>query len=157
MSIVLGPPTIETEDGRVTYRVAVEGFRELKTLWFSVPAEAAALVNTRSDAALLALLMPAMARGDDLIIEGPVTDELAWSLRGEAQDVVGRVRPELSRVNIEARHPLPAAATASGVAAGYSAGVDSYATLARHHFASDVPDSLRVTPALQQRGIARSR
>ena len=148
MSIVLGPPTIETSDGRVTYRVAVDGFPAGKEVWFSVPVEASSLVNARTDAALVALLMPAMAAGRDIFVEGPVTDELAWNLKGEAQEVVRRVRPELSRVNIEVRHPLPTADGATGVATGYSAGVDSYAALARHYFATDMPDSLRLTHLL---------
>jgi hypothetical protein len=149
MPIVLGPPTIQsTDDGRVIYRVPVEGFPELEVLWFSVPADAGSFVNPRADAALVALLMPAMARGQDLVVEGPVTDELARALQGEAQGVVHSVRPELSRVDVEVRRPLPAEAMAPGMATGYSAGVDSYATLARHHFAPDVPESLRVTHLL---------
>ncbi|GAA1762317.1 hypothetical protein [Agromyces humatus] len=148
MSIVLGVPTLDSGVGRLTYRVDVDGFPGLRSLWFSVPDEAASLVNTRADAALVALLMPAMAAGRDIVVEGPITDELAWSLHGEVQDVLRRLRPELSRVDIEVRDPLPALLGAAGVATGYSAGVDSYATLARHRFAVDVPESLRVTHLL---------
>lgn len=149
MSIVLGSPTIERDDARITYRVDVNGFPGgPRSLWFSVPSEAASLVSTRAEAALVALLMPAMAAGRDLVVEGPVTDELAWSLNGEVQDVLRGVRPELSRVGIEVRHPEPAQEGACGVATGYSAGVDSYATLARHHFTADAPESLRVTHLL---------
>ena len=148
MTIVLGSPTVEGSDGRLTLRVAARGFPGPTSLWFSVPLEAAGLVSPRVDAALVALLMPAMAAGRDIFVEGPVTDELVWSLRGEVQEVVRRVRPELSRVNIDVRHPVPPEDGATGVATGYSAGVDSYATLARHHFATDVPDSLRLTHLL---------
>lgn len=148
MSIVIGAPAVHVAGGRVTYRVTVRGFPAADELWFSMPESAAPLLNTRADAALVALLMPAMAAGRDIVVDGPVTDELAWSLRGEAQDVVRRVRPELSPVGIEVRHPEPVTTGATGVAAGYSAGVDSYAALARHHFSDDVPDSLRVTHLL---------
>ena len=148
MSILLGVPTVELGDARITYHVAVSGFQGPQSLWFSVPLEAASLVSTRADAALVTLLMPAMAAGRDLVIEGPVTDELAWSLQGEAQDVLRGVRPEIARVGVDVRHPVPAHNTPTGVATGYSAGVDSYATLARHHFAADVPESLRVTHLL---------
>lgn len=148
MTIVLGSPTVDPGNARMTYRVAVSGFQGPQSLWFSVPLEAASLVSTRADAALVALLMPAMAAGRDLVIEGPVTDELAWSFRGEAQDVVRRVRPELSRIGIDVHRVEPPQEGATGVASGYSAGVDSYATLARHHFAADVPESLRLTHLL---------
>ena len=92
MSIVLGPPTIEASDGRAIHQVTVEGVEGLPSLWFSVPVDASALLSTRTDAALVALLMPAMAAQRDIVVEGPVTDELAWNLQGEVQDVLRRVR-----------------------------------------------------------------
>jgi hypothetical protein len=145
MSIVVGPPSVEPGDTRTTYRVEVDGFRGIRSLWFSVPVEATPLLNLRADAALVALLMPGMAARRDIVVEGPVTSELAWNLRGDVQEVVRRVRPELAMVDIEVRRPLATEDAGSGVATGFSAGIDSYATLARHHFAADVPDSLRVT------------
>lgn len=148
MPIVLGSPTVEPDDTRTIYRVQVDGFPGIRSLWFSLPLEAAPLLNARADAALVALLMPAMAAGSDIIVEGPVTSELAWNLRGDVQEVVRRVRPELSMVDIEVRHPLATEDGGSGVATGYSAGIDSYATLARHHYSADVPEALRVTHLL---------
>lgn len=148
MTIILGSPTLEAAEGRIEYRIDVEGFAGLRNLWFSAPQESASFVNARADAAGVAILMPAMAAGRDLVIEGPVTDELVWNLRGEVQEVLRGVRPELSLVGVEARNPLPAQEPATGVGTGYSAGIDSYATLARHHFSADVPDSLRVTHLL---------
>ncbi len=145
MSITLGVPVLEPGDGRITYRVDVDGFPGPPSLWFSIPMEWSSLASSRADAALVALLMPAMAAGLDLAAEGPVTDELAWHLGAEAQEVLHDVRPEIARVAAEARHPMPSPDPAPGVATGYSAGVDSYTTLALHHFAADVPESLRLT------------
>ncbi len=148
MSITLGVPDIRCGDVRVTYSVEVVGFPGLRTLWFSAPVEWASLMNARADAALVALLMPAMAIGAEIVVDGPVTDELAWSLAGETQAVLRGVRPEIARVSIEAPDAFPPSGGATAVATGYSAGIDSYATLARHHFAPDVPESLRITHLL---------
>lgn len=148
MPIVLGSPSVEPDGTRTIYRVQVDGFPGIRSLWFSLPLEAAPLINARADAAVVALLMPAMAARRDIVVEGPVTSELAWNLRGDVQEVVRRVRPELSMVDIEVPHPLATEDGGSGVATGYSAGIDSYATLARHHFSADVPESLRVTHLL---------
>lgn len=149
MSITLGTPDVERGNDRATYRVAVLGFPGPQELWFSIPSEWASFVNARADAALVALLMPAMAAGLDVVVEGPVTDELVWRLGGEAQEVLHDVRPEVARVSVDARHPVPPSDSPPGVATGYSAGVDSYATLALHHFAAEVPESLRLTHLFQ--------
>lgn len=148
MSIALAQPTIEAGDSRVTYRVETKGFPGITNLWFSLPADAASLLNPRGDAALVALLMPIMSLGQNLSIDGPITDELAWNVRGDVQEILKRVRPELSQVEIDINNPVPPTAPGKGVATGYSAGVDSFATLARFHFNKDVPPTLRVTHLL---------
>lgn len=148
MPIVLRRPTVESNDARTTYRVEIEGWKGCESLWFSVPAEVASLVNPRADAALVALLMPLMSLGQQVSVEGSVTDELLWNIRGDVQQILRRVRPELSPVEIVAADPQPATSPAAGVATGYSAGVDSFTTLARHFFGDDVPVDLRVTHLL---------
>ncbi|GAA2032712.1 hypothetical protein GCM10009819_15960 [Agromyces tropicus] len=148
MPIVIGTPAVGAGDGRVTYEVGLDGVDGVDRLWFSVPEAAAGFVNPRADAAMLALLMPAMRLGRDLVVEGPVTDELAWNLARDVPAVLRGVRPELSAVDLEVRDAVPPAPAGSAVTTGYSGGIDSYATLARHHFASDVPASVRVTHLL---------
>jgi hypothetical protein len=148
MPIVIGTPTVEADEERITYRAETDGFPGEKCLWFSVPIEAAPLLNDRVDAALVALLMPAMSLGQDVVIDGPISDELVWNARGEVQEILRRLRPELAAVEIDINNPMPPLPPGTAVATGYSAGVDSYATLARFHFSNDVPSILRVTHLL---------
>lgn len=148
MSIILGPPVIESNDERITYRVETNGFPGPDSLWFSVPVEAASLLNPRGDAAIVALLMPLMSLGRRVTVEGPFTDELAWNVRGEVQQILRRLRPELAPVEIDFDDLVPPLPPGTAVGTGYSAGVDSYTTLARFLFAADVPAGMRVTHLL---------
>lgn len=145
MSIILGQPVIERDSARITYRVETRGFPGPDRLWFSLPADGASLVNPRGDAALVALLMPLMAVGRKVTVEGPITDELAWNVRGEVQDILRRLRPELEQVEVRIDDPVSPLPPASAVATGFSAGVDSYTTLARYLFADEVPTGMRLT------------
>ncbi|GAA1058068.1 hypothetical protein GCM10017608_04710 [Agromyces luteolus] len=148
MTIVIGTPVVGTGGGRVTYEVELAGLDGVERLRFSMPESAAGLVNARADAAVVALLMPAMRLRRDLVVEGPVTGELVWNLRQDVPVILRGVRPELSGIAIDARDEAPPLAPGHAVATAYSAGVDSYATLARHHFAADAPEALRVTHLL---------
>ncbi|WP_430647031.1 hypothetical protein [Agromyces sp. GXS1127] len=148
MSIAIGPPTIEVEGDRLEYRVDLSGFPGVDRLWFSLPASAAPFVNERTDAAVLALAVPAMRLGRDLVVQGAVTDEIVWNLSRDLGVMLEVLRPEIGPISIRADDRRPAAAGGSAVATGYSAGVDSFATLARHHFAADVPEALRLTHLL---------
>ena len=97
-----------------------------------------------ADPALIGLLVPAMRAGGQLTIDGPVTGELAHNLTHGCQYVLDRVIAGLSQVPIETTLTVPAGSPAGGVATGFSAGVDSFAVLAEHHFA-EVPPDLRLT------------
>ncbi|RXZ51875.1 hypothetical protein ESO86_00005, partial [Agromyces binzhouensis] len=77
-----------------------------------------------------------------------MTDELAWNLSHDVPTVLRGVRPELGPIDVTVRDAIPPSPPGEAVATGYSGGVDSYATLARHHFAADVPASVRVTQLL---------
>lgn len=148
MPIVLGSPTIEAGDTRLTYRVETKGIPGAHSLWFSVPVEAEPLLNHRGDAAVVALLMPLMAIGHEVSVEGPVTNQLAWNVNGEVQEILRRVQPQLAPIRVHVENPVPPLPPSTAVATGFSAGVDSYATLARFHFGTDVPHELRVTHLL---------
>ena len=149
MVVIIGAPEITSTAGRVTYQVRVAGFPGSDHLWFSVPTEFAHFVHPRSDAAVVALLVPLMAAGAaDVVVEGEVTDELIWFLNDEVQEVLTRIRPELNRTTVTGESCTSVLPGGTGVATAYSAGVDSYAVLARYHVSRSVPPSLRLTHLL---------
>lgn len=116
-------------------------------LWFAIPDEHCDLLSDRLDAALVALLIPAMERGEDLILEGVVTDELIHRSMRPAQAVLQTMFPQLALVDVHASETARATSRAEGVATGFSGGIDSFCILA-DHFYSDLPDHLRVNTLL---------
>lgn len=141
----IGAPEINSEDGHVTWSVPVNGLPGApERLWFRVPDEHAALVTELADPAVIGLTVPAMHAGEAMTVEGPVTDELAHNLTHGYQHVLEAVIPGLSRVPLEIAWPIPAVDPAAGVGTGFSAGIDSFAVLAEHHF-QPAPADLRLT------------
>jgi hypothetical protein len=94
----------------------------------------------------VALLVPAMIRGEPLVIEGSVDEVLLGSLRGLVQEAMRLMAPGWKRVAVEAE-PRPAAPVTDwtkGAAAAMSGGIDSM-HLARHRILDPaVPEPLRV-------------
>lgn len=118
------------------------------SLWFEARGEGRDMVSDRADAAVVGLLLVAMRSGLDVVVDGPVSAELLISLRRGVQDVLVEVRPNLTTVTVTANDTLPSGNSAAGVMTGFSAGVDSFATVADYHLASDLPESMRLTHLL---------
>lgn len=93
-----------------------------------------------ADWAVTGLLYPAMVLGIDMAVEAPMSAELRFALRGDVQSLLHAYRQRLQRVGIDAvaeasKHE--SAAAPRRTATGYSAGVDTFTTLAIY----DWPDS----------------
>ncbi|WP_120499340.1 hypothetical protein [Roseovarius sp. EL26] len=88
----------------------------------------------------IALLYPAMLRGAPLHIEGPISPTLLFNLNNDIQDLLRHFNPALFKIQITA---LPAGMTSSkpgtDTGSGFSAGVDSFATLAVHTSGDTAP------------------
>lgn len=119
-----------------------------ETLWYSLHEACADLLSNKSDAPLIALLMPAMASGEDIYISGVVSERLIYNLSGPIQNVLQRIIPSLQRVNIYPEEVCPDQRNRPpGVATGFSGGIDSFCILADHHH-SDITDQFRITHLL---------
>ena len=93
----------------------------------------------------VALLLPAMIRGEPLVIEGSIDERLLLALEGPVQSTLCLLDPAWRRVPVEAdarsstERPRPA-----GAATAMSGGIDSM-HLVRHRLLDPaVPESLRV-------------
>jgi hypothetical protein len=98
------------------------------------------------DAFAVAMLLPAMLRGERLVVEGSIDETLLDSLRGPVQDTLRLLDSGWQRVSIEAdgRPTRPRPGPSRGAGAGMSGGIDSM-HLARHRLlAADVPEPLRL-------------
>jgi hypothetical protein len=134
-------------DDEQNVRVVVD-IEDAAALWFSVPPEAEELLSARADHAATALLLPAMRYGRDLHVGGVVTDSLLHRLNHDVQALVRDIHPGYRRIVVSADETAPAGPPPSGVATGFSGGVDSFATLMEYAYGAGVPECLRVTHLL---------
>jgi hypothetical protein len=165
MRVHIGVPEVRTLGTEVEYSVryslgrgarSPEGSKEAfgdreASLRYRIPADYAEMVSPRADAALVALLIPAMVAGGELHVEGPVTDELVFRIGHGYQQVVQAVIPALRPVEVIAPRRVTAGPREPGVATGFSAGVDSFTVLADHFYDPEVPPALRITHLLFHR------
>lgn len=140
-------PEIVEDDGRYSYQVRVTSARGDHALRYRVERKFADLLSDSSDAALAALLIPAMAAGEDIHLAGPVSERLYYNLSGRYQKVLQAVIPSLRRVAVYPAELHSGGQRAPGVATGFSAGIDSFCVLADHYY-GPVPAAMKVTHLL---------
>jgi hypothetical protein len=87
------------------------------------------MVDDSCDAALVALLIPAMMAREDITIKGAVSAKLFNSINNGLMDLLLLIMPFLHRVDIYVTELQTNEYKASGVATGYSGGVDSYSLI----------------------------
>jgi hypothetical protein len=143
--ITAPPQRVRDEDGNTR---VVADVVDSPPLWFSVGADGEELIAERADHVAIALLLPAMRYGRDLRVGGVVTDTLLHRLNHDVQSLVRAVHPDYQRVGVTADDTAPAGTAPTGVATGFSGGVDSFATLTEYAFEHRVPPALRVTHLL---------
>lgn len=129
----IGRPSIHEQGETARWSVEVEAAGLPASLWYEVPLQFRDLLSERADPALIALLIPAMGRHAEMVLEGTVTDELAYRVPRHYQWILERTNT-VSRVAVRATDVAPALPRASGVATGFSAGIDSFAALADHFY-----------------------
>jgi hypothetical protein len=145
--MILGEPEITLKQDSAIYSADVRIRDEEKKLWFSVPSEFGHLVSGLADAAIVALLIPAMKNGEPVHIEGAVTGRLMHNLAVPAQKILSLLLPDLAMVDITWTKTVKDENRAAGVVSGFSGGVDSYCLLADHHYDKSRKD-LRLTHLL---------
>lgn len=143
--INVGTPAISFDGDLARWSVTVDHPRLPAELWFTVPAEDSDLLSDRADAALIALLAPAMRLGVDIHVKGTLTDELLRWLDEHVQGLVRTVISHHVKVAITADRAEAVGPQAAGVAMGFSAGVDSFAALDQ---AKGHPAHMRLTHLL---------
>lgn len=131
MTVATGEPRITEVGTRVRWSVSVTGTVApgVNTLWFDLPSQWAALLSDRSDAALVALLLPAMRTGRDLHVGGVVTDELLRWVNEHLQGLICAALFNYRKIRVTSDRTAAPGPRGPGVAMGFSAGVDSLAAL----------------------------
>jgi len=135
----IGSPQIMQENDHLFYRVAVETVTGKETLWYRLDKSFGDLVTTSCDAPLVGLLIPAMASGEDIHIDGVISERLLYNLSRPYQTLLRHVIPSLRPVRIFADKVCGSrACPPAGVATGFSGGIDSYCALADNFYADSL-------------------
>lgn len=140
-------PTLRIADGRTYVETPIRSDGLPDRLWYSVPERFQGLLAASSDAQLVALLIPAMARGEDITVAGRLSEKLYYHLPA-FQRLLLEVMPFLKAVKVHAAELGAESSGARGVATGFSGGIDSFCVLADHHYGSGVPEGFRITHLL---------
>ncbi len=145
----ISEPEFTKEDNQIIYSVDVESKKGKEFLWYNLHESFGNLLSSSCDAPLVALLIPAMAVGEDIYIDGMISGRLLYNLSGTFQILLQHIIPSLNQVKIypkdisgDGSKPAP------GVATGFSGGIDSYCVLADHYYSSNTIKGFRVTHLL---------
>lgn len=144
--LVLDSPAVGTTGvggrRRLSYRIVGQDLPE--SIWVEVAERDADLLAEDGDWALVAMLYPAMRMGMDLHVDAPVSPRLLDALTRDLQPFLSVYDPRLRPIAVTASDTRVDASPGTLTATGFSAGIDSFATLARYRF-GDVHPSLRLT------------
>lgn len=132
-SIIIGKPTVSTENGwtRMTSVVRDRGVE--RNVWFEVEERYGEyLCYERADAFLIGVLNYAMREHCDIRCEAPVGSELLYQIRTYLIPSLTRFSKMLYDVQIDAAIDSTIMRNAGGVGAGLSCGVDSMHVVANY-------------------------
>lgn len=141
------PELTETREG-ITYQVKLTATDYPGKLWYEVRGPYQDFVSGTSDAALAALLIPAMQRGEDIYLEGEVCSSLLFEANNDLQALFRIFHPKLKPIRIQAEGVYNHSQMAENVATGFSGGIDSFFTLSEHFYREDVAPEYRITHLL---------
>lgn len=144
----IGIPKLVLKDHQISYQVDITSAQGEKTLWYSLDKSFADLLCDNADAAVLGMLVPAMLAGENIHIQGAVSEQLFYNVSGPLQRAIQLIIPSLKRITITAGNICTdQPKREKGVMTGFSAGIDSYCVMADHYY-SNITDGFKVTHLL---------
>lgn len=127
--------------GRVVLSAVIESAHYGKQeLWFSVRKsfENYLCIN-RFDAFVVGMLYPAMLYGEDIFVEGCVSQKLLFNLNNYAIPLMQGFSDSLKKIRISSVSESDQIYGGVGVGTGFSAGVDSFCTFYDRYFLEKLP------------------
>lgn len=142
----IGRAEVVERGPEVQIRAPVTWEGRTEHLWYAVERRYADHLSPETlDAFVVGLLLPAMSGKDDIHIEGPVSERLYWNLTRSYMRIMSSINPVFEPVRIFPAELIDRRATArpTGVATGFSGGIDSFCVLLDH--LDGVPPGRRIT------------
>lgn len=113
------------------------------TLWYEVDIKYKDLITHSCDAALIALLLPAMHENEDIHVNGSVSEKLIFNIY-RIQNLIKNLVPALNIIKITYKEFTTPKFDAQYNATGFSAGIDAFTTLNDYFYNCDL-DSHKLT------------
>lgn len=131
--LTIHPPEIVEREDVTILQAKFECGNIKDILWFSTTNEFGCyLCHERGDAFLVAMLLYAMKRGEDIHILVPISERLYYTLTKHFVKVIADMFPGYRRIKIICDIDAGHVENAGGVGTGLSCGVDSFCTVIEH-------------------------
>ena len=129
-------PKIFQENNLVKCEFKIITRKGIQKLWYSLSKKYSNYISGSCDAALVALLIPAMKNSENIIIHGEISEKLLFNLSNSLQILLKHIIPNLNVISITADEVVGfnKNITSSGIATGFSGGIDSYCVLYDNYF-----------------------
>lgn len=144
---ISGPELVEYGN-LVRYEVnIISEYLGTKTLFYELEKKYMYMVSDNVDAALVGLLMPAMYYGEDIYVEGKVSEKLYWDTSYRLQKLLQTFMPLLNQISVYTENTIPGnePIQEGECVTGFSGGIDSFCTLADYFYDPLCPKSSKVT------------
>ena len=139
--LTIHPPEIIEHENETVLQAKFECGDTSDILWFSTKKEFGDyLCHERGDAFLVAMLLYAMKRGEDIHSLAPISERLYYTLTKHFVKVIADMFPGYYRIRITADIDSEPLENVGGVGTGFSCGVDSFCTVIEHTDESCPPD-----------------
>ena len=139
--LTIHPPEITKRGNETILQAKFECGVTKDILWFSTTKEFGRyLCHERGDAFLVAMLLYAMERGEDIHVLAPISERLYYTLTKHYLKAIAEIFPEFHRIQITCDIDAGHLENAGGVGTGLSCGIDSFCTVIEHTDESCPPD-----------------
>ena len=147
-AIIIRKPVLLVDDQCARLAADIDFPEGTKTLWFECNAAHADKFSSETcDGFLIAMLAIAMRRGQNILVGGPLSSRLYYNVKFYYLELLRNLIPDTQKISIEAEQLTNRNWGGTGVFTGFSAGVDSFCTIADHS-APNVPSEYQVNQLL---------
>ena len=127
---------------RYNAEIVSEGIKS--GLWYELDSTYKDYFTSTLDGPLVAMLLPAMTRGENIQLDGKVSEKLYYNIFNGLQYILKSLYPHLKIIKISAKELVKEPIRNQSTASGFSGGIDSFYTLFQHNFNSFIPENYKI-------------
>lgn len=115
-----------------------------KILWYKVDNKYINYIHDSSDSFLIGLLIPAMKYGEDIYIDGKISEKLFYNMSYKLQVILKQIIPSLNIIKIIPDNLNNKYINPKGIATGFSGGIDSFSVLNDYYFNNNISSDYKI-------------